>query len=152
MTHLHQWASTLLAGLLAFGCFGVAAQAQPETLRVEVIKPLQQAQELNKQNKNTEALARFAEVDALPAGADLAAADASDSPVGIVLGFEGDRTRWSPRTGPTICSPTGSPAAVKPQGTEIAGWRVRLNGRGLLLASFLVALQEIIARASPGGM
>ena len=37
-------------------------------------------------------------VDALPAGADLAAADASDSPVGIVLGFEGDRTRWSPRT------------------------------------------------------
>ena len=36
-------------------------------------------------------------VDALPAGADLAAADASDSPVGIVLGFEGDRTRWSPK-------------------------------------------------------
>jgi Protein of unknown function (DUF3047) len=37
-------------------------------------------------------------VDGLPEGADLAAADASDSPVGIVLGFEGDRTRWSPRT------------------------------------------------------
>lgn len=37
-------------------------------------------------------------VDALPAGADLAAADASDSPVGIVLGFEGDRSRWTPRT------------------------------------------------------
>lgn len=36
-------------------------------------------------------------VDALPAGADLASADASDSPVGIVLGFEGDRLRWSPR-------------------------------------------------------
>lgn len=36
-------------------------------------------------------------VDELPAGADLAAADASDSPVGIVLGFEGDRTRWSPK-------------------------------------------------------
>jgi Protein of unknown function (DUF3047) len=36
-------------------------------------------------------------VDALPAGADLAVADASDSPVGIVLGFEGDRTRWSPK-------------------------------------------------------
>ena len=68
MTHLHQWAGTLLAGLLAFGCFGALAQAQPETLRAEVIKPLQQAQELNKQNKNTEALARFAEVDALPAG------------------------------------------------------------------------------------
>jgi len=71
MTHLHQWASTLLAGLLAFGCLGAAAQAQPETLRAEVIKPLQQAQELNKQNKNTEALARFAEVDALPAGTPL---------------------------------------------------------------------------------
>lgn len=44
---------------------------------------------------------RFAfswKVDALPAGADLAAADASDSPVGIVLAFEGDRTRWSART------------------------------------------------------
>lgn len=36
-------------------------------------------------------------VDALPVDADLAAADASDSPVGIVLAFEGDRTRWSPR-------------------------------------------------------
>ena len=36
-------------------------------------------------------------VDALPEGADLAAADASDSPVGIVLAFEGDRTRWSPK-------------------------------------------------------
>jgi len=36
-------------------------------------------------------------VDALPEGADLAASDASDSPVGIVLAFEGDRRRWSPR-------------------------------------------------------
>ena len=36
-------------------------------------------------------------VDALPAGADLAAVDASDSPVGVVLAFEGDRTRWSSR-------------------------------------------------------
>lgn len=36
-------------------------------------------------------------VDALPVGADLAAVDASDSPVGIVLAFEGDRTRWSPK-------------------------------------------------------
>ncbi len=36
-------------------------------------------------------------VDALPLGADLAKADTSDSPVGIVLGFEGDRTRWTPR-------------------------------------------------------
>lgn len=68
MTHLHKWAVTLLAGCLALACLGAAAQAQPETLRAEVIKPLQQAQELNKQNKNTEALARFVEVDALPAG------------------------------------------------------------------------------------
>jgi hypothetical protein len=37
-------------------------------------------------------------VDGLPEGADLAAADVSDSPVGVVLGFEGDRTRWSPKT------------------------------------------------------
>ncbi|MDZ4294781.1 MAG: DUF3047 domain-containing protein [Hydrogenophaga sp.] len=36
-------------------------------------------------------------VDALPAGAELADGEASDSPVGIVLGFEGDRGRWSPR-------------------------------------------------------
>ncbi len=36
-------------------------------------------------------------VDALPLGADLAAADASDSPVGVVLAFEGDRARWSPK-------------------------------------------------------
>lgn len=35
--------------------------------------------------------------DALPLNADLAAADASDSPVGVLLGFEGDRTRWSPK-------------------------------------------------------
>lgn len=35
--------------------------------------------------------------DALPLNADLAAADASDSPVGVLLAFEGDRTRWSPR-------------------------------------------------------
>ncbi|MDZ4104191.1 MAG: DUF3047 domain-containing protein [Hydrogenophaga sp.] len=37
-------------------------------------------------------------VDALPRAADLAAADASDSPVGVVLGFEGDRSRWTPKT------------------------------------------------------
>lgn len=37
-------------------------------------------------------------VGALPVAADLAVADASDSPVGIVLGFEGDRSRWTPRT------------------------------------------------------
>jgi hypothetical protein len=35
--------------------------------------------------------------DGLPLNADLAAADASDSPVGVLLGFEGDRSRWSPR-------------------------------------------------------
>ena len=37
-------------------------------------------------------------VDALPLAADLAAAEASDSPVGVVLGFEGDRSRWTPKT------------------------------------------------------
>lgn len=36
-------------------------------------------------------------VDALPVAADLAMAEASDSPVGIVLAFEGDRSRWTPR-------------------------------------------------------
>lgn len=36
-------------------------------------------------------------VEALPLNADLAAADASDSPVGVLLGFEGDRSRWTPR-------------------------------------------------------
>ncbi|QHE77613.1 DUF3047 domain-containing protein [Hydrogenophaga sp. PBL-H3] len=36
-------------------------------------------------------------VDALPLAADLAAADAADSPVRIVLGFEGDRSRWTPK-------------------------------------------------------
>lgn len=36
-------------------------------------------------------------VDALPMGADLAVAGTSDSPVRIVLGFEGDRTRWTPK-------------------------------------------------------
>ena len=34
----------------------------------------------------------------MPQEADLAASDASDSPVGVVLGFEGDRSRWTPRT------------------------------------------------------
>src|SRR5207248_10396005 len=29
---------------------------------------------------------------------------------------------------PTICRPTGRPSAVKPAGTETAGWPVRLNG------------------------
>lgn len=36
-------------------------------------------------------------VDALPDGANLSSADASDSPVGVVLGFEGDRARWTPK-------------------------------------------------------
>ncbi len=37
-------------------------------------------------------------------------------------------TRWSACIGPTICRPTGRPAAVSPQGTEAAGCWVRLNG------------------------
>ena len=36
-------------------------------------------------------------VDALPEGADLKDAAVTDAPVRILLAFEGDRTRWSPR-------------------------------------------------------
>lgn len=36
-------------------------------------------------------------VDALPEGADLKEAEATDAPVRILLAFEGDRKRWSPR-------------------------------------------------------
>ncbi len=36
---------------------------------------------------------------------------------------------WSAWRRPTICSPTGSPALVKPTGTVAAGWPVRLNGK-----------------------
>lgn len=36
-------------------------------------------------------------VDALPAGADLAVASQADSPVRVILSFDGDRTRWSAR-------------------------------------------------------
>lgn len=36
-------------------------------------------------------------VDALPTDADLAHIDRSDSPVGVVLAFEGDRSRWTGR-------------------------------------------------------
>lgn len=37
-------------------------------------------------------------VDALPAGADLKDAEATDAPVRILLAFEGDRSQWSART------------------------------------------------------
>jgi hypothetical protein len=36
-------------------------------------------------------------VDGLPADGDLAHIDRSDSPVGVVLAFEGDRSRWTGR-------------------------------------------------------
>lgn len=35
--------------------------------------------------------------DGLPRDADLAVADRSDSPVGVLLAFDGDRSRWTPR-------------------------------------------------------
>src|ERR1700690_1368030 len=38
------------------------------------------------------------------------------------------RTAASPKEGPTICSPAGNPAEVRPQGPVAAGWRVRLKG------------------------
>ena len=38
------------------------------------------------------------QVDALPAGADLRDAGATDAPVRILLAFEGDRSTWSART------------------------------------------------------
>ena len=38
------------------------------------------------------------------------------------------KTSASLRAGPTICSASGSPSAVKPHGTEAAGCWVRLNG------------------------
>src|SRR5690606_8434474 len=38
------------------------------------------------------------------------------------------RTSASACIGPTICNPTGRPAAVNPQGTDAAGCWVRLNG------------------------
>ena len=37
-------------------------------------------------------------VDGLPRQADLADVDKTDSPVGVMIAFEGDRSRWSPRT------------------------------------------------------
>ena len=36
-------------------------------------------------------------IDGLPTNADLAVADRSDSPVGVLLAFDGDRSRWSAR-------------------------------------------------------
>ena len=42
------------------------------------------------------------------------------------------RAAWSTvrsaKRRPTICSPTGSPPGVKPAGTVVAGWPVKLNG------------------------
>lgn len=37
-------------------------------------------------------------VDGLPRQADLADVDKTDSPVGVMVAFDGDRSRWSPRT------------------------------------------------------
>ena len=66
MTKNLSWSGLALAAFLLFSNGLQSAHAQ-EIIRPEVIRPLQQAQELNKQNKPAEALARFAEVDALAA-------------------------------------------------------------------------------------
>lgn len=57
----------LVCGLALSACT-TAAWAQTETLRNEVLRPLQAAQELNRQNKAAQALQQFAEIDALPPG------------------------------------------------------------------------------------
>lgn len=66
MTNVRFVAVLTLAWLLTLTVC-LPGQATQETLRAEVLRPLQMAQELNRQNKNSEALARFAEVDSLPA-------------------------------------------------------------------------------------
>jgi outer membrane protein assembly factor BamD (BamD/ComL family) len=64
MTKTPLWLGLALAACLLFAT-GVAPVYAQETIRPEVIVPLQQAQELNKQNKHVEALARFSALDAL---------------------------------------------------------------------------------------
>jgi len=61
----------LLASGLTFGACTTAAWAQSETLRNEVLRPLQAAQELNRQKKAELALQKFAEIDALSPGSPL---------------------------------------------------------------------------------
>lgn len=67
MKNVRKLAGVALASLLSLTVFLSPAHAEPDTLRAEVLRPLQAAQELNRQSKNAEALGRFAEVDALTA-------------------------------------------------------------------------------------
>lgn len=65
----------------------VRADASVSILRQRFATPLAGAQQL-----------RFRwRIDALPQEADLAQADRSDSPVGVLLAFDGDRSTWSAR-------------------------------------------------------
>jgi hypothetical protein len=65
MKKVRKLASLPLLCLLSLTLHLSPLQAQQETLRAEVLRPLTAAQELNKQKKHAEALSRFAEVDAL---------------------------------------------------------------------------------------
>lgn len=67
MINVRKLAGLALTGQLLLTVYPSSGHAEQETLRAEVLRPLQAAQELNKQNKNAEALGRFAEVDALVA-------------------------------------------------------------------------------------
>lgn len=61
----------LLASGLALSACTTSVWAQSETLRNEVLRPLQAAQEFNRQKKPADALQLFAEIDALPPGSPL---------------------------------------------------------------------------------
>ena len=67
MTNVRKLAALTLACLLSLSVYLAPGHTQQETLRAEVLLPLQAVQELSRQNKNVEAIRRFAEVDALAA-------------------------------------------------------------------------------------
>ena len=67
MTNFRKLATLSLACLLSLSVYLAPGHTQQETLRAEVLQSLQAVQELNRQNKNAEAIGRFAEIDALAA-------------------------------------------------------------------------------------
>ncbi|MDO9145620.1 lipopolysaccharide assembly protein LapB [Rhodoferax sp.] len=67
MTNVRKLAALTLAFLLSLSVYLAPGHTQQETLRAQVLLPLQAVQELSRQNKNAEAIRRFAEVDALAA-------------------------------------------------------------------------------------
>src|ERR1035437_8137892 len=72
MIHMRHIASAFLLAALGMnisplGLWGMsAAYAEAETVRPEVGKPLQAAQELLRNRKSSEALAKLAELDSIP--------------------------------------------------------------------------------------